>query len=133
MATLKLPSRDQCCPERENCVKEQGQEVRPALEASRLADSEDVPHQQTQIQTGDVDEDSLEDVSVAAQMRPSHAAGLESVREGTLEKFAALSQQRLSSLATHSPTIAMHRVALFVLATCAVLALVCYRMAIARR
>jgi hypothetical protein len=116
MTTSKLPARDDCLPEYENRVKEQGQKVRPPLQAAWLSDSEDIPHEQAQIQAGDVDEHSLEDVAVAAKMSASHSAGFERLGEGTFEQFAALAQQCFPALATNASPIAMHRVAFVVLA-----------------
>ena len=60
------------------------------LEASWRADADELPHEEAEIETGRVDQQSLEDVRMPAKVQATHAAGFVEMREGPLQTFAAL-------------------------------------------
>ena len=49
--------------------------MEPALQAPRRPDSDDLAHQQAEIEGTAVDQHPFEDVLVTAKVRASHAAG----------------------------------------------------------
>jgi hypothetical protein len=65
-----------------------------------------------EIEASDVDEHSLGDVAVEAQVRASPPAGLEGVREASLNQLAALLHQTLAPRSVLPSPIRVHRFAL---------------------
>ena len=65
------------------------QQVRVLL---RRRGTNEIAHQDPEIESGHVYEQSFEDVRVSSQMRSSHASRLQVVREWTFQKFASLSE-----------------------------------------
>jgi hypothetical protein len=84
---------------------------RLALEAPRFTDAEACAHEETKIEPGDVNEQTLGDVLVMAQIDPPHATGLESVGEGPLNDLPATTHQMASAQAVFSAPIGIDGVA----------------------
>jgi hypothetical protein len=59
---------------------------------SRSARPQKRAKDQTQIERTDVNQQSLENVRVSSQMRPSHSAGIVAMRETALEQFPAFAK-----------------------------------------
>ncbi len=72
------------------------QSGREALERPGLTDPESFAHEEPEVETGDVNEHPLGDVLVMSQVRASHAAGLERVREAALDQFTSQAHQTLA-------------------------------------
>ena len=68
----------------------------PPLQPSRRAHADQLSHQQPEIETAGVNQQSLQNVRVSAKVHASHAAGLVEMREGPLQTFAAEPQQPLA-------------------------------------
>src|SRR4051794_7219695 len=64
-----------------------------ALEATRCADADEGAHQQSQVEAANVDEEPLQDVRVAAQVRAPHRPGLVEMRVRTFQSLTALALQ----------------------------------------
>ena len=79
------------------------------LQAAWRADADKGPHQESQIEATDMDEEPLQDVCVAPEMCPSHAAGLVEMRVGPFQAFTPSPQQGESPCAVNAPTIRIHR------------------------
>ena len=87
-------------------VKELCQKVmEPALQAPRRPDSDDLAHQQPEIEGTAVDQHPFEDVLVTAKVRASHAAGSVEMSEGSLHPFSSEAVQTLTSCPAASPTV----------------------------
>ena len=54
--------------------------------------SDQISHQDAEIETGDVDEESLEDVLMPSQVSASHATTAEVVSKRPFEKFTSIAQ-----------------------------------------
>src|SRR5258705_3988681 len=70
--------------------------MREPLQASRGSDSIHVPQQEPQIHSGDVNQQSLENVVVFSQVRSPHATSLVTVGEGPLDQLATFPQKPLA-------------------------------------
>jgi len=81
----------------------------PPLQASWRPDADEGPHQESQIEAADVHEQTLQDVRVAPEMCPSHAAGLVEMRVRPFQAFTPSPQQGESTRAVNAPTIRIHR------------------------
>ena len=91
-------------------VKELCQKVmEPALQAPRRPDSDDLAHQQPEIEGTAVDQHPFEDVLVTAKVRASHAAGSVEMSEGSLHPFSSEAVQTLTSCPAASPTVRVHQ------------------------
>lgn len=78
-------------------VGENGRE--PPLDAARRPNAE--------LEAADVDQHSLENTFVSAQMRPPHAPGVVERGEGAFDSLAALPHQAGPAAPAHAPTIAI--------------------------
>src|SRR5580698_4630159 len=63
-----------------------------------------------------MNEQSFDDVVMAAQVSPSHAAGFVHMRKASFDSLSALAQQPLAALASDPPTVLINRCLLFLLA-----------------
>ena len=70
-----------------------------ALQAARRADSDQVPHDESEIEATCMNQDAFQDIRVAAQMRAAHAARVVEMREGAFDPLAALTHQAPSASA----------------------------------
>ena len=61
-----------------------------ALQRPRLAQADEFAHHKPEVESADVDEQAFEDVLMAAQVRATHAAGVQYMREGAFQQFTAL-------------------------------------------
>ena len=73
------------------------------LEAARRANTEACPHEEPQIESADVDEQSFQDVRVTPQMRPTQTTGLIEMRIRPFQVLAASPQQGQPAHATDAP------------------------------
>jgi len=78
-------------------VGENGRE--PPLDAARRPNAE--------LEAADVDQHSLENTFVSAQMRPPHAPGVVERGEGAFDSLAALPHQAAPAAPAQAPTIAI--------------------------
>ena len=83
----------------------------PPLQPSRRAHADQMSHQQPEIETAGVNQQSLQNVGVSTKVHASHAAGLVEMREGPLQALAAQPQQSQAPRATNASAIAIDRVA----------------------
>ena len=79
------------------------------LQPSRRADADGGSHQETQVERARMDQESLEDVHVTAQMRPAHPAGVIDVRERPLDALPTAAHEAPSARAANPPPIPMRR------------------------
>src|ERR1051326_8028079 len=70
--------------------------VREALQPSRRSDSICAPQQQSQVHSGNVDQQPFENVVVFPQVRSSHSASLITVGEAPLDQLTAFPQKSLA-------------------------------------
>src|SRR5439155_6341495 len=70
-----------------------------ALQPSRRATPECLPHEQTEVERAGVHEQSLEYVVMPAQMRAAEASGVVQVSEGALDVLDAASDESIPSRA----------------------------------
>src|SRR6202050_1623655 len=63
-----------------------------------------------------MNEQSLDDVVMAAQVSPSHSAGFVHMRKASFDSLSALAQQALAALASDPPAVLINRRLLFLLA-----------------
>src|SRR5256885_13042609 len=85
----------------EGDFKRAGAEPAP-LQPSRRAAPECLPHEQAEIERACMDEQPLQDVVMAPQVRATKAAGVVHVGEGPLDVFAAASHDPLASRPAHA-------------------------------
>src|SRR4051794_18545558 len=96
--------------ERLNHREKRGEDrAEPPLQATRRANADQLPHEEPEIESARVDQQSFQNVRVPAKMHATHAAGLIEMCEGTLQAFAAAPQQPQATRATNAPPITIHR------------------------
>ena len=83
--------------------------VEPPLQPTRRADADQLPHQQSEIETADVNQQSLQNVRVPAEVHAAHPARFVEMREGPLQALAAKPQQTQAPRAANTATIAIDR------------------------
>jgi len=66
-------------------------------EAPRRARSEQLSHEEAQIEGADMDQQALEDVALTAQVQASHSAGVIHVGEGLFDEFGPAFLQPLAT------------------------------------
>jgi hypothetical protein len=81
------------------------------LEAARRAHAKERAHQQSEIEDAGVNQQSLPDVAVAAEVHAAHAASLIQMGEGPFQPLSSEPQQAQSPQAVNAPTIAVYGVA----------------------
>src|SRR5438128_9471296 len=87
------------------CQKELKERKKEPLQAPRGANSEAPPHQEPQVESADMSEQSFEDVHVPAQVRPAHPASLVGMRKGALQDLASLFPEPLTARPTDAATV----------------------------
>src|SRR5204863_120032 len=80
-----------------------------SLEAPRRAAAAQLPHEQTEVERGRMDQQSFEDVAVPAQVRAAHPTGVVHMSERPLQVLPASTQQLAAAHAAHPPAIAIDR------------------------
>ena len=83
---------DETCPQRDD---ERQDRRHASLEAARRAHPDQCSHEQAHVERPRVDEQSLEDVGMPSQVRPSHAAGVVQMRVRPFE-MALLHESELA-------------------------------------
>jgi hypothetical protein len=79
----------------------------PPLQPARRPDANQLPHQQSEIETADVDQQTLQDVRVTTEVHAAHSTGLVEMSEGPLQALPAKPQQAQPSRAANPSTIAI--------------------------
>ena len=79
-----------------------------ALKAARRPAPEHVPHQEPEIEGARVDDQSLEDVRMPAQVKPAKSAGVIDVRKRPLDVLPAAPHQPSPARPGDAPAIAIH-------------------------
>jgi len=83
-----------------------GQRDRPRpLQAAGLADAEQVPHHEPEIEAAGMHQEPFENVVVLPQMRVSHAAGIVDMRKRSFHQFRPRPQQGLAALPAFAPSV----------------------------
>src|SRR4030095_8993106 len=82
---------------------------RTALEATRRAATEHLPHENSEIEAARVNQQAFEDVRMSPQMSAAHRAGVVHVSEGSFHVLAAATQQALAAGSAHAPASARGR------------------------
>ena len=82
-----------------------------SLQPAWRADADQLPHEQAEIEAARVNQQSLADVGVTAEVDATEATGFIEMGEGPLEALAAESQQAQPPRTANPPTITVHRVA----------------------
>src|SRR5262245_7645168 len=83
----------------------------PPLQPAWRADANQLPHEQSEIEARDMNQQPLPNVGVAAEVHAAHAASLIKMGKRPFESLATEPQQAHASWAANAPTIAVHRVA----------------------
>ena len=97
-------------PERPNQHQKGGNDrAEPPLQPARRADADQLPHEEPQIETARVDQQSLQDVGVPSKMHTAHPAGLVEMREGPLQALPTQPQQAQAARAADASPIAIDR------------------------
>ena len=68
-----------------------------------------IRHDEPEIEAASMNQETLQGIRMAAQMRTAHAARVVQVCEGALDSLAALAHQSASALSTNPAAIAVHR------------------------
>ena len=76
-----------------DCDNQSDHRPQAALEAARRADADELPHQESEIEAADVDEEPFQDVRVATQVRPAQAARLIEMRVRPFQSLAPATLQ----------------------------------------
>ena len=99
-------------PERPN-QRQQRDEGRDtaSLQAAWRADADQPPHEQAEVEATGVNQQTLPNIDVAAEIHAAQAAGLVEMGERPFQSLAAKPQQAEAPRAANAPTIAVHRVA----------------------
>src|SRR5450756_1003808 len=86
-------ARDQLCdtPDRQN------ERVSDPLETPRLADADQCPHQQAEIESAGVHDQAFVNILMATQMRSPHPSRVVDVGERPLDQLASSTHQSLAS------------------------------------
>src|SRR5580704_13595847 len=79
------------------------------LKPARRAAADQVAHDEPEIEVASMNQQALEDIGVAAQMRAAHPTGVVEMREGAFYPLAPLTHQALAAHATNPPPIGIHR------------------------
>src|SRR4029077_19951761 len=78
------------------------------LQPSGLADSEQLPHDQCQVEATGVHQQTLQDVVPSFQMHTSHSAGFVHVRHTSFRQFTTFPLEPLAALSLNSPSVVVH-------------------------
>src|ERR1700732_2126379 len=90
--------------------QKRGHDSRQAiLQPARRADAEQVAHEQPEIEAPGMNQQALEDIGVAAQIRAAHPTGVVEMREGAFDPLAPLTHQATAAWATKPPPVGIYR------------------------
>ena len=78
------------------------------LQAARRAAADQVAHDEPKIEAARMNQQTLEDIGVAAQMRAAHPTGVVEMCEGAFDPLASLTHQAPAARATKPPPIGIH-------------------------
>jgi hypothetical protein len=97
--------------QRRGCAQEhqkRGDEsCRAILQPARRAAADQVAHDEPEIEAPRMNQQALEDIGVAAQMRATHPTGVVEMREGAFDPLAPLTHQAPAARSTDPSTIGM--------------------------
>ena len=79
------------------------------LQPARRAAADQVAHDEPEIEAARMNQQALEDIGVAAQMRAAHPTGVVEMGEGAFDPLASLTHQAPAARATNPPPIGIHR------------------------
>src|SRR5580704_6645926 len=82
---------------------------RAILQPARRTASDQVAHDEPKIEAARMNQQALEDIGVAAQMRAAHPPGVVEMCEGAFAPLASLTHQEPATRSTNPPTIGVHR------------------------
>ena len=96
--------------ERSNQRQKHGHDrAEPPLQPAWRADADQLPHEEPEIETTRVDQQSFQNVGVPAQVHAAHPAGLVEMREGPLQALPTQPQQAQAPCAANASSIAIDR------------------------
>jgi hypothetical protein len=75
------------------------------LKPARRADADQVAHDEPEIEAARMNQQALEDIRVAAQMRAKHPTRVVEMREGAFDPLASLTHQATAAGSTNPPPI----------------------------
>ena len=104
----RAPAVDETCPQRDDDRQDRHH---ASLEAARRAHPDQRAHEQAQVERPRVDEQSLEDVGMPSQVRPSHAAGVVQMHVRPFEVLAPSPQQGHAPCTADASAIRIDRIA----------------------
>src|SRR5438874_1978330 len=99
------PAFDDVRPERDDAGEQRRQ---PPLQAPWRADTDEGPHQESQIEAAAVDKESFQDVVVPSQMRAPHATGLVEMRVRAFQSLAAAPLQGAATRPANASAVGVH-------------------------
>src|ERR1700674_260935 len=79
------------------------------LNPARRAVADQVAHDEPEIEASRMNQQALEDIGVATQMRGAHPAGVVKMREGAFDPLASLAHQATAARATKPPPIGIYQ------------------------
>src|ERR1700685_1619421 len=82
---------------------------RAILQPARRAATNQVAHDEPEIEAARMNQQALEDIGVAAQMRAAHPTGVVEMREGAFDSLAPLTHQAPAARSTKPPPIGIHQ------------------------
>src|ERR1039458_10533250 len=89
-------------------AEERKNECEPPLQPPGLADSYQLPHDQSQVETTSVDQQPLQDVVPSFQMHASHAAGFVHVGHTAFRQFTSLLLQLFAARPPNPPPVGVY-------------------------
>src|ERR1700738_3046491 len=82
---------------------------RVILQPARRAAADQVTHDEPEIEAPRMNQQALEDIGVAAQMRAAHPTSVVEMREGAFDQLAPLTHQAPAARATNPPPIGIYQ------------------------
>src|SRR5271155_3927905 len=82
---------------------------RAILQPARRATTNQVAQDEPKIEAAGMNQQALEDIGVAAQMRAAHPTGVVEMCEGAFDPLASLTHQAPAARATNPPPIGIHQ------------------------
>jgi hypothetical protein len=82
---------------------------RPPSVEERRAGADQVAHDEPEIEAARMNQQALEDIGVAAQMRAAHPTGVVEMGEGAFDPLAPLTHQAPAACSTNPPPIGIHQ------------------------
>ena len=82
---------------------------RAVLQPARRAAADQVANDEPEIEAASMNQQALEDIRVAAQMRAAHPARVVEMRKGAFDPLAPLTHQATAARSTNPPPIGIHR------------------------